>query len=724
MLVLCVGMYRACSTWQYGVVGSILEKHRGGRRLGFVEGIYLHEKVDPQATTRGWSVLKAHDAHPGFGATLASGRAVGLYAHRDLRDVVFSYMHKTGTDFDTLMERGFVDLCLQNDAFWRDQPGILTQSYDALIADPVLGVEQIAAHLGIALKAGEAKEIADGLSWEANKRKIDALADQYRGEGTELAAEDQSRFDPVSLLHWNHIRATQPARSKKAGTPRQRGLIERDAGSWLRANGYKVAGASKGAPGETTTPVLRTSYAPTGVDIRLDRLFRGTKGTLIDFDAISPRVASATQFFYDRGWRSVNIGTTWLPRDRFVLERPNDLNLARRFTRPEDADLGPGVAAGFASGTLIDLIDRHQIGAPELVVFHPTTDADRLAAAVATTSWRPRAFVVDQARSINSDSSAPTWLATLTHLGYLPVPGLLGPEIYVRSDLADVIPTLARPLRDADAYQPAQWSAADLAAHDDLLRLADAGEPLPPEPEPEPEITRDQYDQAVAEQHRLRGELQGERDMFQRERDSWQRERDAWQCERDAWTRERDSAQRERDQMDRDRAAAQVERDARQNERHAWTDERAAWAGERLDRQAEQTTWTAERADWADQVAEGADAVRAAREQRDRSQARSRADRERLRLVQVQKRVLAERLVTLKREANEQVELRVRQLVEADRRLVETERLLAESNHALAELRHQDEVRRQPSRGLKATLRQIKNWPNRPHFTRTDQAHR
>ena len=28
MLVLCVGMYRACSTWQYGVAGSILERHQ------------------------------------------------------------------------------------------------------------------------------------------------------------------------------------------------------------------------------------------------------------------------------------------------------------------------------------------------------------------------------------------------------------------------------------------------------------------------------------------------------------------------------------------------------------------------------------------------------------------------------------------------------------------------------------------------------------------------
>src|SRR5437764_423757 len=38
MHVFCVGMYRSGSTWQYDVVSHLLEKHRGGRRLGFVAG--------------------------------------------------------------------------------------------------------------------------------------------------------------------------------------------------------------------------------------------------------------------------------------------------------------------------------------------------------------------------------------------------------------------------------------------------------------------------------------------------------------------------------------------------------------------------------------------------------------------------------------------------------------------------------------------------------------
>ncbi len=144
-------------------------------------------------------------------------------------------MHKTGTDFDTLMDQGFVELCLQNDRFWREQPGVLVQNYDGLIADPVRGVAEIADHLGVVLHAGEAEAIAGSLSWEANRRKVEALSARFRQAGTALAPTDQSQFDPVSLLHWNHIRAADPGQpDRPAGTSRERWLIERARGPLAR----------------------------------------------------------------------------------------------------------------------------------------------------------------------------------------------------------------------------------------------------------------------------------------------------------------------------------------------------------------------------------------------------------------------------------------------------------------------------------------------------------
>ena len=432
MLVLCVGMYRACSTWQYGVAGAIVEKHRGGRRLGFIAGVDAHEKLDAREAGTGWGLLKAHDAHERFGELLRSGQALGLASYRDLRAVVASYMHKTGTDFDTLMDQGFVELCLHNDRFWREQPGVLVQSYEALIADPVRGVAEIADHLGVVLPAGEAEAIAGSMSWEANRRKVAALSAQFRQAGTALAPTDQSRFDPVSLLHWNHIRAADPRQpDRPAGTTRERGLIERLAGRWLVDHGYHLDAAP--APADLA-PMIRTSYAPQGVDLRLDRLWPGVKSTAVDFDATFPRAANLTYRLYRRGWKTISIGTTAADRGRFVIERPTDLNLAWRF------DPSSAVAS------LAALIASKRIADPDVVAFNPASDVDSILGAIGATSWRPRVYLVDQAEM---PPKSP-WQARLERMGYRAVPDLTGPQIYLRADCVASLAMLAAPLGPAD----------------------------------------------------------------------------------------------------------------------------------------------------------------------------------------------------------------------------------------------------------------------------------
>src|SRR5689334_3965527 len=66
MIVLCAGMHRACSTWQYGVAGTILERHRAGRRLGFVDGERFATTEGPVDESAGWCILETLEPHPGF----------------------------------------------------------------------------------------------------------------------------------------------------------------------------------------------------------------------------------------------------------------------------------------------------------------------------------------------------------------------------------------------------------------------------------------------------------------------------------------------------------------------------------------------------------------------------------------------------------------------------------------------------------------------------------
>src|SRR5439155_5480565 len=110
--VLCVGAYRAGSTWQYNVAASLVERHRGGRRLGFVQGGDY-----PAADPHPWRALKSHDGHDAFASALRGG-AVALYAYRDLRDVAYSLVHLHGLPFETAHgTHRLLHACLSNDAF-------------------------------------------------------------------------------------------------------------------------------------------------------------------------------------------------------------------------------------------------------------------------------------------------------------------------------------------------------------------------------------------------------------------------------------------------------------------------------------------------------------------------------------------------------------------------------------------------------------------------------
>src|SRR5262249_45116731 len=143
MDVLCVGAYRAGSTWQYNVAASLIERHRGGGRLGFVQG------DDYAAAEHPWRALKSHDGHDAFASGRGGGTALALYASRALRDVAFSLAPLHGLPFETVHDvHRLLHTCLRNDDFWRAQPGVLVQRYEELIADPPAAVRQIAGHLG------------------------------------------------------------------------------------------------------------------------------------------------------------------------------------------------------------------------------------------------------------------------------------------------------------------------------------------------------------------------------------------------------------------------------------------------------------------------------------------------------------------------------------------------------------------------------------------------
>jgi Sulfotransferase domain len=290
--VICAGMYRACSTWQYEVVAHLLEHHRGGRRLGYLmpqEYIRAPSRADADGgPTRvpgeGWRVFKSHDGHRCFARAIARRRAVAIYAYRDVRDVVFSLMHKRRLAFEELLRQGMIHQVLANDQFWTRQPGVLIQRYDAILADPIGAVRELAHHLGIEPSDGEAERIADEYSLAANKARTEALRRRLEQAGTDLDEAANSLIcDPATLLHWNHVRDGRSGSWFVEASPRQKVILRRMCGRWLTSRGYPLVPEGAGPDAKAVVSL------PMGESVRIElEILRGW---------LSFRVREASQRF-------------------------------------------------------------------------------------------------------------------------------------------------------------------------------------------------------------------------------------------------------------------------------------------------------------------------------------------------------------------------------------------------------------------------------------------
>ena len=232
MYVLCVGLHRSGSTWQYQVASDLVERHYGGRRIGFTG--------PPLPPDDGWSVAKWHDPAPDFARLLGAGRARALYCYRDLRDVAFSLMHKTGETFDEMIAARRLETSLAADAFWTAQPNTLIARYEDVVRSPGTAIERIAAMLGIELDISGVLDLMCRYSLDANTRRAAQVAALAADQGVNLADPANAfAHDPESLLHWNHIRSGSVGGWQEVATPEQRRQLAATVGQWLISRGYE-----------------------------------------------------------------------------------------------------------------------------------------------------------------------------------------------------------------------------------------------------------------------------------------------------------------------------------------------------------------------------------------------------------------------------------------------------------------------------------------------------
>jgi hypothetical protein len=244
VLVICAGMYRSGSTWQYNIASHLVEQNRRGSRRGFFRAEEFVAKglaetpIEPDSPLR---VIKTHDRHDCFARLLRNRRAVAVYSYRDLRDVTYSLMPKLRLTFEDLLFRERVlDAAIDNDGFWRNQPHALCQEYGRITSSPDVCIAEIANHLGIKIGRDEAEFLAREYSLHANRRRADRLQADLIEQGIDLNDPRNALInDPHTLLHWNHVRTGRNGSWRQLATPFQKVQLARICGRWLVARGYE-----------------------------------------------------------------------------------------------------------------------------------------------------------------------------------------------------------------------------------------------------------------------------------------------------------------------------------------------------------------------------------------------------------------------------------------------------------------------------------------------------
>ena len=236
MWVFCCGMRRSGSTLQFQLAARIAEEAGVGKRIEWVQPSDFPIVREKYKDYPGLKVFKSHVYTPEMGAEFQRRNAMGVYIYRDIRDAFVSQKNKNGSTFIAMWMQNFLEGAMDNYYKWTGLPRMLISKYEDVMPDLTKEVQRIAHHLGVNYDESKSRQIADEYTLERQKERI-AASPKAR-----LQHYKQATFDSTELLHVNHISSGEIERWRTELAPWQISLIERNAGSWLTQNGYRLSG--------------------------------------------------------------------------------------------------------------------------------------------------------------------------------------------------------------------------------------------------------------------------------------------------------------------------------------------------------------------------------------------------------------------------------------------------------------------------------------------------
>lgn len=218
------------------------------------------------------------------------------------------------------------------------------------------------------------------------------------------------------------------------------------------------------------------SYAQNGEDVLLARALKGqTEGFYIDVGANDPVADSVTKFFYDRGFRGINIepGRVF---DKLALERPRDINLQIALSNREgectfyefpDSDALSTLSAYVPARTSLPYIERttvvatlagicekHVQGTIDFLKIDVEGHEPEVIAGGDWRRWRPRIVVVESPTLDDGYGPHLEWEPWLLEADYLFAANDGLNRYYVRREDEQLLGCFRQPLNVLDNYIP------------------------------------------------------------------------------------------------------------------------------------------------------------------------------------------------------------------------------------------------------------------------------
>jgi hypothetical protein len=229
-------MKRSGSTLHYQLTKEIVESSNAGKALGTIDPVYFKHFQEKHPNKDEFLIIKCHDFIDEARDLFSSNRAKAIYVYRDIRDVVVSIMNKNKLSFINVLQSGFIRSLIEEYAKWKSLNGILVSKYEIMITDLMKEAIKIADYLEITLDESTARKIAEKYTIDRQILRVQNF--DYDNNGIESGA---NMYDPVSLLHKNHMYSGKPEHWKTTLSRFEVALIENMAGNWLIGENYLVS---------------------------------------------------------------------------------------------------------------------------------------------------------------------------------------------------------------------------------------------------------------------------------------------------------------------------------------------------------------------------------------------------------------------------------------------------------------------------------------------------